>query len=89
RRRRKKEIIMPQREVDYALSFEPMAPLEPELLASLEAMGLGLDPDLVAFREKQNRWMLSVQEDFMQQIADKGYVSTAVEVNDDEDGEED
>jgi len=79
RKKRMKEIIMPQSEVDFVLSYE-LEPCDPETEAWMKAS----HPDLHAVFEKEDRRMLAQQEDFKRQIASKGYVAMMVEVADDE-----
>ena len=79
RTKRMKEIIMPQSEVDFVLSYE-LEPCDPETEAWMKAS----HPDLHAVFEKEDRRMLAQQEDFKRQIASKGYVAMMVEVADDE-----
>ncbi|CAL4952034.1 unnamed protein product [Urochloa decumbens] len=87
-RKKMKEIMMPQCEVDYVLSYEP-EPSDPQTEAWVKAF----DPDLYAalytFGEDEDRRMLAEKDDFKRQIASKGYVSMMVEVHDeDEESEE-
>ncbi|PVH39437.1 hypothetical protein PAHAL_5G501600 [Panicum hallii] len=78
-----KEIIMPQSEVDYVMSYE-LESCGPETEAWMEAF----HPDLHALGENKDRRMLAHQEGFKRQIASKGYIAMMVEVADDDEEED-